>query len=72
MAQCKAGRRGNMSIFQDFPTKQWAILAKSLRDDGMASISKRNPLGQAISLPGVNFIPICSPFRRLEGAGNGS
>ena len=61
-----------MSIFQTELTLRWAILAKSLRDGGMASISKRNSLGEATSLPGVNFLPICSPFRRLEGAANGS
>ena len=61
-----------MAIFQTELTLRWAILAKSLRDDGMASISKPNPLGQATSLPGGNFLPICSPFRRLEGAVNRS
>jgi hypothetical protein len=72
MVQCKEGRRRNMSIFQGFLTRQWAILTKSLRDGGMASISNGNPPGKATSLPGVNFRPICSPFRRLEGAANRS
>ncbi|ALJ11771.1 hypothetical protein LH19_02720 [Sphingopyxis macrogoltabida] len=57
-----------MSIFQDFSTKQWAILIKSLRDVQMASISARKPLGKATSLPGASFGPICSPFGRLDGA----
>jgi hypothetical protein len=69
MAQFKEGRRRNMSIFQDFLTRKWAILAKSLRDAGMASISNRNGLGKADSLPGGPFGPICSPFRRFGPAG---
>ena len=61
-----------MSIFQGFLTQQWAILAKSLRDGGMTSISDGNSLGKATSLPGGNFRPICSSFCRLEGAVNRS
>ena len=72
MAQGQEGRRRNMSIFLGFLTKPWAILAKSLRDGGMTSISGGNSLGKATSLPGGNFRQICSSFGRLEGAGNGS
>jgi len=64
-----------MSIFdlwsssaQGFPTRQWAILSKSLRDAGMASILAKPVLGKATSLPGGQLRPICSPFRRLDGA----
>ena len=79
MAQCKEKGRGNMSIFQDLSTLQlpvlsgWlasqpkgAILAKSLRDDQMASISNRKTLAQATSLHCAPFRPICSPFERLN------
>jgi len=38
----------------------------------MASISNRNPLEKATSLPGANFGSICSPFHRLEGVVNRS
>jgi hypothetical protein len=55
-----------MSIFQDFSTLVRAILAKSLRDDQMASISNRKPLAKATSLSGTPFHPICSPFGRLD------
>jgi hypothetical protein len=51
MAQCEEGRRRDMSISQGFLTKQWAILVKSRRDAGMASISCRYLLGKATSLP---------------------
>jgi hypothetical protein len=71
MARCKKGRRGNMSIFRDFPTQQWAILAESLRDAGMASSSDKPALGKATSLPGGRLRPICSPFQRLDGADRG-
>jgi hypothetical protein len=72
MARREEERRGNMSIFQADPTLRWAILGKSRRDAEMASISNRNALAKATSLRGAHFGPICSPFRRLEGAGNGS
>jgi len=55
-----------MSIFQAFQTQLWAIFAKSLQDAGMASISARQPLGKATSLPGAPIRPICSPFQRLD------
>jgi hypothetical protein len=51
MARRKEGRRRNMSIFQDFLTLCWAILIKSLRDAGMASISNRSGLGRATARP---------------------
>jgi len=57
-----------MSIFRAFLTQQWAILAKSLRDGGMASISNKPALEKATSLSGVRLRPICLPFRRLDGA----
>jgi hypothetical protein len=72
MAQHKERWQRNMSIFDDISTLGWAILAKSLRDVQMASISGQNTLGKATSLPGAHFGPICSPFGRLEGVGNGS
>ncbi|WP_298168762.1 hypothetical protein, partial [Novosphingobium sp.] len=56
------------SISQAFPTQQWAILAKPLRGDQMASISNQRALGKATSLPGGRLGPICSPFGRLDGA----
>ncbi len=56
-----------MSILQGFPTQQWAIFAKSLRDDQMASISNRNSLAKATSLRDANLGPICLPFERLGG-----
>lgn len=55
-------------MFQAEPTRQWAILIKSRRDAGMASISNRKALGKATSLPGAPFGPICSPFGRRDGA----
>jgi hypothetical protein len=61
-----------MSIFQTELTLRWALLAKSLQDGGMASSSIRSALGKATSLPGAPIGPICSPFRRLEGAVSGS
>ncbi|MBS0253639.1 MAG: hypothetical protein JSS36_00130 [Proteobacteria bacterium] len=64
-----------MSIFQLSLTRQWAILVKSLRDGGMASISGRSGLGNSTTIPGGHLGPICSPlagaelrFRRLDGA----
>ncbi len=63
---------GIVVLFQACPTRQRAILVKSLRDAGMASISTGHSLGKATSLPRANNRPICSPFRRLEGAINGS
>lgn len=57
-----------MRIFQAFSTLRWAILVKSLRDAGMASISNRKPLAKAGSLRGASFGPICSPFTRLDDA----
>ncbi|WP_237437590.1 hypothetical protein [Altericroceibacterium endophyticum] len=57
-----------MSIFQDFLTQRWAILAKSLGDAEMASLSNQIALGKANSLPGGRFAPICSPFGHLDGA----
>lgn len=35
MAQCKEGKRRDMSIFQAFQTRQGAILGKSLQDAGL-------------------------------------
>jgi len=55
-----------MSIFEDLSTPGWAILAKFLRDAGMASISNRTALAGATSPCGAHFGPICSPFRRLD------
>jgi len=78
MACREERRRRNIDIFPDFSTLREAILAKSALfaekwgDVGIASISDRNDLGKAISLPGGHFRPICSPFRRLEGAVNRS
>jgi len=68
MAECKEKGRRNMSIFQAVSTPQSAILAKSLRDAQMASISNRKTFAQAISLSSAPFDPICSPFERLGGA----
>ena len=56
-----------MSIFQARLTRQMAVLVKSRRDAGMASISNRNALAGATSPCGGPFGPICSPFRRLDG-----
>lgn len=67
MAQCKEKGRKNMSVFQAVSTPQWAILAKSLGDAQMASISNRKPLAQATSLRGAPFGPTFSPFERLGG-----
>ena len=69
-----ARRRGAgiVVLFQAPPTQRWAILVKSLRDVGMASISGQATLEKTASLPGGPLGPICSPFRRLERAINGS
>lgn len=68
MAQHKKERRKNMSIFQDFLTQEWAILAKSDRDAPMALLSQRKPLGMAISRPCVSFTAIAAPWGRLHRA----
>jgi hypothetical protein len=59
-----------MKIFQDFSTPGWAILVKSRRDAGMASISNRKPLAKTTGLRRASFGPICSPFRRLRRVGS--
>ena len=59
MAQHKERWRRNMSIFQGISTPGWAILAKSLRDVQMASISNQRSLAGAISPCGAHFGPIC-------------
>ena len=68
MAQCKKERCRNMSIFQDFLTRRWAILAKSCKDVPMALLSQRKPLGMAASRPFVSFTAIAAPLGRLERA----
>jgi len=57
-----------MSIFPAFLTKRWAVLAKSLRDVKMASISSKPALEEATSLSCGQLRPSCSPFWRLSGA----
>jgi len=52
---------------RDFPsTQRRAILAESLRDVQMASLSNPIALEKATSLPGGPFGPIGSPFGRLK------
>ncbi|WP_161782155.1 hypothetical protein [Erythrobacter longus] len=61
-----------MSIFQNFWTLRWAILAKSVPDIPMALLSNRSLLEKAISLPVAGLGPIAVPLGCLDRAAYGS